>query len=92
MFEQRFLAEFVSREDLYSFGKDRTTGKLYVGIPVRNPYVSYEEYYEVPEDIYQDLIADRQKAREFVARCRSRELGGLLILKPGSILGEPIIP
>ena len=77
----------VSREERFSVGVDEDSGKHYVSIPVANGLVDYEEYYEIDQATFERYCADPGSGREFVARCRRREMDDRLIVKPGKDRG-----
>jgi len=73
----------VNREERYSVGIEEDSGKHYVSIPVSNGLVDYEEYYEIDQPTFERYRADPDSARDFVMRCRKREMDDRLIVKPG---------
>ena len=85
----RFQDIHVYREELFSLGKDQTTGGYYLSIPVSNRMVDYEEYYRISDEQFQAFQADGAAARVFAEQCRKRRHDDLLILKPGSDRGKP---
>lgn len=86
----KFKDVAVNREERFSVGIEEDSGKYYVSIPVSNGMVDYEEYYEIDQGAFERYRADLGSAREFVERCRRREMDHLLIMKPGSNRGTAI--
>ena len=86
----KFDDRYFSREDRYSLGVEATSGRNYASIPVSNGLVDYEEYYEITSDQFDEFLADRSAAIEFVESCRRHEQDDLLIQKPGSNRGTPV--
>ena len=78
---------FVDRERRFSLEIDEETGRTFVGIPVRNQTVEYEEWYEVEAATFSAYRADPTLAHDFVERCKRRELDHLLLLPPGTDRG-----
>lgn len=85
----RFHDSYVSREGLFSIGRDEVSGCHYLSIPVSNRMVDYEEYYRLSAEQLLTFEADRTAARAFADQCRMRQHDDLLILKSGSDRGEP---
>ena len=80
----------ISGENRFSIGVEETSGKYYLSIPVSNQYVDYEEYYEIPKELFNSFKADMNTALNFVQECRDRKKDELLIQKPGKLRGVPI--
>lgn len=80
---ERFELVFVNRAERYALERDRETGKPIFSIPVSSSYVEYDEYYDISEDEFRQLLFDDEAAKAFAARCGRRELDDRLILKPG---------
>jgi len=85
-----FKDVLVNREERFSVGAEQDSGKHYVSIPVSNGVVDYEEYYEIDQPTFERYRADLNSARDFVGRCRRREMDHLLIVKPGKNRGTAI--
>jgi hypothetical protein len=77
----------TSREGRFSIGIEEQTGKFYVSIPVSNPYVDYEEYYEISQDAFKEFDSDMTKALRFAQECKERKNDHLLIQPPGKFRG-----
>jgi hypothetical protein len=86
----KFKDVVVKRDERYSVGTEEDSGKHYVSIPVSNGMVDYEEYYEIDQPTFERYRADPDSARDFVERCRRREVDHLLIVKPGKNRGTAI--
>lgn len=86
----KFKDVVVNRDERFSVGVEQDSGKHYVSIPVSNGLVDYEEYYEIDQPTFERYRAAPDSARDFVARCRKREMDHLLIVKPGSNRGTAI--
>ncbi len=86
----KFKDVAVNREERYSLGVEEDSGKHYVSIPVSNGLVDYEEYYEIDQPTFERYRADLGSARDFVTRCRKREMDDRLIMKPGKNRGTAI--
>lgn len=65
-------------------------GRHYLSIPVRNPYVEYEEYYALGRADFEQMVADPVLALAFAEACRRREQDALLIQAPGRLRGSPV--
>lgn len=77
----------INREERFSLGQEKQSGKFYVSIPVSNGLVDYEEYYEIDGRQFELFQVDLKAALEFVKRCRSHQADDLLIMKPGKNRG-----
>jgi hypothetical protein len=85
----RFNDSTVVAEHRYSLG-NTDDGRHYLSIPVRNPYVEYEEYFEIDSDQFGRFSQNPQQAVAFAEACRRREKDALLIVPPGRLRGTPI--
>jgi len=85
----KFLDLYVSRRERFTIGIEEDSGRYYVSIPVSNPYVDYEEYYEISKSQFNEFQCDVRLACEFVYACRRHEKDDLLIVKPGTLRGTP---
>lgn len=86
----KFIDKHVFRDERFSVGVDETTGKFYLSIPVSNPLVDYEEYYEIDQAQYDACPTNMEELREIAAKCRKRENDSRLIIKPGRLRGNPL--
>lgn len=86
----KFVDKHVFREERFSIGVEETTGKCYLSIPVANPYVDYEEYYEIDADQFQGCPGNLEQLKEIAARSRARQNDGKLIVQPGMLRGSPV--
>ena len=86
----RFVDVQIYKEERISIGCEMDSGMFYLSIPVRNPYIEYEEYYELTPQQFEVFKEDVSRAQEYAEKCRSRQLDNLLIQKPGKFRGEPI--
>lgn len=87
--KERFEEVAFSKEERYALEIDRKTGKPCISFPVFNGLVEYNEYYEIDQASFERFQADLDSAREFVARCRNREMDHLMIGKPAPRRGSP---
>lgn len=71
-------------------GFEETTGKYYLSIPVANPYVEYEEYYEIDPDQYEVCPANLAQLKEIAKKSRARQNDEKLMVKPGRLRGSPV--
>jgi hypothetical protein len=81
--------DYVSKENLYSIGKDLALNCYFLSIPVSNTMVDYEEFYRIDEDQYSIFMKDSSSAKTFADECRLRQHDQLLTLKPGKDRGIP---
>jgi hypothetical protein len=86
----KFNDTYFPTEDRYSLGVESTSGQSYASIPVSNGIVDYEEYYAITPEQFDEFLADRLAALQFVESCRRHEHDDLLIEKPGSNRGTPV--
>ncbi len=83
---------FVSREHLYSLGRDIKIDCYILSIPVSNRLVDYEEYYRLTDEQFHMFREDDVAAQAFANECRQRMHDNLLTLQPGSDRGVPREP
>lgn len=86
----KFNDRHVFKEDRFSVGIEESTGKYYISIPVANPYVDYEEFYEIDAAQYMACPNNIDELRQIVARCRARQNDSRLLVMPGKLRGSPI--
>lgn len=86
----KFTDQHVFKEDRFSVGVEETTGRYYLSIPVANPYVDYEEYYEIDASTYLACPQNIDELRQVAAKCRARKNDAYLLMKPGRLRGTPI--
>jgi len=86
----KFVDKYVFREERFSVGVEETTGKHYLSIPVANPFVDYEEYYEIDVDQFQACPSNLGQLKEIAAKSRARQNDERLIVQPGSLRGSPV--
>lgn len=77
----------VNAIERFSIGIHLDSGRYYLSIPVSNRLVDYEEYYELTESEYQNLVSDPNLATDFAADCRAHRLDARLMVKPGADRG-----
>lgn len=73
----------------FSVGIDEKKRKHFISFPVSNPYVDYEEFYEISELKFEEYLSDMSTALEFVKECKERKHDDLLLQKPGKLRGIP---
>lgn len=86
----KFLDKHIFKDDRFSIGVEESTGKYYLSIPVANPYVDYEEYYEINMSQYDACPGNLDELREIAAKSRARQNDGRLIVQPGRLRGTPV--
>ncbi|RUL72504.1 hypothetical protein [Dyella choica] len=86
----KYVDRHVFREERFSLGFEETTGKYYLSIPVANPYVEYEEHYEIDLDQYEACPANLDQLKEIAAKSRARQNDSRLMVKPGRLRGSPV--
>ena len=77
----------VYPEERFSVGVEADSGRFYLSIPVSNPLVDYEEYYEIDRAQFDAYRGDPASAAGFLMRCRNREADDLLMIQPGKMRG-----
>ncbi|MGC7406971.1 hypothetical protein ACPWR0_23360 [Pandoraea pneumonica] len=77
-------------QDKFSVGVEESTGKYYISIPVANPYVSYEEYYEIERAQYEACPGNLEELRKLAEKCRERMNDENIMMIPGELRGDPI--
>lgn len=66
----RFRDDTVNRGDRYSIGTEERSRKHYLGIPVSNGIIDYEERYETDAATFERFRRDAGPARSFAEQCR----------------------
>jgi hypothetical protein len=83
----KFTDVQISREGRFTIGIEEQSGRYYVSIPVSNPYVDYDEYYEISAEAFKEFESDLTKALGFVRECKEQKNDHLLFQKPGKYRG-----
>ncbi len=83
----KFKDTYFNKEKRYSIGIEEETGKYYLSFPVSNPYVDYEEYYEISSELYNGHPETIPDIEHLLEECRSQERDDLLLQKPGKYRG-----
>jgi hypothetical protein len=86
----KFVDKCVFKEERFSVGEEVESGRCYISIPVRNPYVEYEEYYEIDRSQYEACPANVDELRDLAEKCRARHNDQKLIMQPGRLRGDPM--
>lgn len=86
----KFTDKHVFRNERFSVGVEETTGKYFISIPVANPFVDYEEYYEIDAAQYHACPANLDELKRLAEKCRARQNDARLIVKPGRLRGTPV--
>lgn len=73
----------------YWLGRETTTQRHFLGIPLSNSRIDYIEYYWLTADQYERFAMDRMAATEFADSCRCREHDDVLAFPPGPDRGSP---
>lgn len=85
----KYSDRYFSRENRYVLGIEQVSDRPYLGIPVSNRMVDYEEGYWLTRDQYEQFAEQPDVAAAFAEECRRREHDDLLTLKPGRDRGTP---
>lgn len=86
----KFDDQFVFKDDRFSVGTEVVSGVHYISIPVRNPYLEYEEYYKIDESEYRNCPGNLDVLRKIAEICRAGLNDDNLIMAPGRLRGRPI--
>lgn len=86
----KFIDQHVFKNDKFSVGIEETERIYYISIPVSNPYVDYEEYYEISESQYRLCPGNFEELKAIAEACRARLNDSKLIMKPGRLRGTPL--
>jgi len=82
-----FVDTATNRALRFSIGRESSSGRHYLAIPVSNALTDYEEYYEIPAALHDGHPGNTPELAEFAARCRQRRNDHLLFLAPGKDRG-----
>jgi hypothetical protein len=86
----KFVDSYVFREERFSIGTEEASGKHYLSIPVANPYVDYDEYYEIDTEEFLACPNNLDHLRHIAERSRARQNDARLIMQPGRLRGSPV--
>lgn len=86
----KFTDRHVFAQDRFSIGIEESSGKYYLSIPVANPYVEYEEYYEIDAAQFAACPSNLAELRAIATRCRERKNDARLLVAPGRLRGTPV--
>ena len=78
-----FVDTATCREHRFSIGRETSSGRHYLSIPVSNRLCDYEEYYEIPQAQHDAYPANVQDLADFARQCRERGNDHLLLVAPG---------
>ena len=84
----KFNDDLINTDERYAIGREETTGKYYISIPVSNRLVDYDEYYQISKIAYNLFLTSPAQALAFVVECRNKNNDELLIFKPGTDRGD----
>lgn len=82
-----FVDNYVFKEKRFSIGRELTTGKCYLSIPVSNGIVDYEEYYEIEEELLSECPDNMEQLCILASLCRRQKNNDRLIIMPGTKRG-----
>lgn len=86
----KFTDKYVFKSERFSVGCEESSGRFYVSIPVANPYVEYEEYYEIDRAQYDNCPGNFDELKVIVQKCRNHENDSNLLVLPGRLRGAPV--
>lgn len=82
--------EVIFKKERVSIFYSEEHQNYYLGLPVENGMVEYNEYYEISEKDY-DLFCTpdgKEELHRLIAKCRSRQNDDKLLFKPGRLRGS----
>ncbi|MCG7598114.1 hypothetical protein [Mycobacterium sp. PSTR-4-N] len=85
----RFEKTHFSETGRYWLGRETTTQRHFLGVPLSNSMIDYIEYYWLTADQYDRFAVDSRTATEFADSCRRRERDDILAFPPGPDRGSP---
>lgn len=83
----KLVSRFVDRVRRFSLDVDEESGRCFVSVLVANTVTEYDESYVVDSETFGAFLEDPERAHDFVARAKRRELDALLLLQPGADRG-----
>lgn len=81
--EMRFQDTKIFKDLRYCLGVEEESGVFYLGFPVSNRMVQYDEYYLLSKEEYEMFLSNPDAALPLLDKCRQRECDERLIQKPG---------
>ena len=85
-----FVDSCIFRVERFSIGTEEISGKHYLSMPIANPYVDYEEYYEIDDDDFFACPNNLDQLKQIAEKSRARQKDARLIVKSGKLRGSPI--
>jgi len=85
--KMKFTDTATDRDSRFSIGHELESGRYYLSIPVANPYVDYEEYYEISKAMHDLYPRNLDELRSFAEACRQQKNDALLLQQPGRLRG-----
>lgn len=82
-----FVDKYAFREERFSIGRELTTGRCYISIPVSNGIADYEEFYEIEEKLLSECPENMEHLCLLAHLCRRQQNDDRLIIKPGTKRG-----
>ena len=79
----------VNKEDRFAIEKDIESGECYISFPVFNGLAEYAEFYKINREELELFLTDSIILKEFVAKCKGRQMDDRLLMKPGRLRGKP---
>jgi hypothetical protein len=84
----KFKKSHVCKELRMALGTYNSNNRYCFAMSVRNPLVSYMEYYDISDEQYHSFAKSCVNVVDFRNACARRENDDLLIEKPGRLRGS----
>lgn len=85
----KFRDILVDKEYRFAIEEDLESGNFYISFPVFNGLSEYSEFYQINQHELINFLNNRDLLKEFVKKCKDRQMDDRLLMKPGRIRGEP---
>jgi hypothetical protein len=83
----KFQDTSVDKENRFSIGTEKESGRYYLSIPVANRLVDYEEYYLITQEQHDQYPTNINDLTNFAESCRKRLNDHLILQQPGADRG-----
>jgi len=85
----KFKDILVDKESRFAIEEDLESGNFYISFPVFNGLAEYSEFYRISHDELIEFMNNIDYLKEFVRKCKDRQMDDRLLMTPGRIRGEP---
>ena len=85
--KMHFVDTAMNKARRFSIGREISSGRYYLSIPVSNHMVDYEEYYEISQEAHDAYPSNEASLGKFADECRANAHDALLLQRSGNNRG-----